>query len=280
MKSHACPSVRDALRLAAVLACAILVGRCNTASRDGGGRDVAAHQPHPPAQSAPEPAPPPPPPPAKPIPARSGADLKWPLINDGFYVQWLGRTWSTRYPSRLQERDGVGTLAQRNATGTYLGEDMVSGGSVSFEVRLDAGYLDPVGGGKHFIGITSWMADRSDRDAVGRTPWSRIELDNIGDKPRCVVWNYGPQFDGRATRITYAGPAFQPDRWYRIALEWSYREPAGRIVIRVDDQSYETAFEFVPGTVGPGRFFGFGHFETNRPEGCLHVRNLAVKSAG
>jgi hypothetical protein len=271
-----------------VLACAFLAGRCDSGAPHGGagGREA-------PAQAAPvvgqtqpyAPATAPPPAraeastatqPALPLP---GADPKRPLIREGRYVQWLGRTWSTRDPSRLSEQDGVGTLGQRNATGTYLGEAMVAGGSVAVEVRFDAGYLDPVGGGKHFIEIVSWLADRSDRAAVGRVPWSRIELDNLGGQPRCLVWNHGPQFAGRAARILRVGPAFEPDRWYRIRLDWNYREPRGRITVHIDDRSYETDSEFVPGTVGPGRFFGFGNVETNRPEGRMYVRHLVVRSA-
>jgi len=71
-----------------------------------------------------------------------------------------------------------------------------------------------------------------------------------------------------------SGPACQPDRWYHGKFDWSYRPPAGRITIHIDKQSYAGEFRFVPGTIGPGRFFLFGHVETVKPEGCLHVRNF------
>ena len=201
-------------------------------------------------------------------------DQQWPRIREGHYVKWVGRVWNTRKRARIREAGGVGTLGQRNGTGTYLGEATVNGGSVELDVKFDAGYLAPKGGGKHFLEIMSWMADRGDREAIGAGPWSRIELANLGDRPRCLVWNYGPHFRGRATEIFAIGPAFKPDRWYHIRFDWLYGEPDGRVTIGVDGRSYSAAFRFVPGTVGPGRFFLFGHVETTRPEGCLHFRSF------
>ena len=204
-------------------------------------------------------------------------DPHWPEVREGHYVRWLDRVWNTRKPDKIGQAGIVGTLGQRNGTATYLGEPRVSGGALEFDVAFDAGYLAPEGGGKHFMEIMSWVADRSDRQAIGVRPWSRIELANLGDRPRCLVWNYGPQFRGQAATIFPTGAAFKPDRWYRIRFEWTYREPAGRITIGVDDRSYASDFEFVPGTVGPGRFFLFGHVETSQPEGCLHFRHFRVE---
>ena len=200
----------------------------------------------------------------------------WPKVREGHYLRWVGRVWNTRKRDRIREAGGVGTLGQRNGTGTYLGEDKVNGGTVEFDVRFDAGYLAPKGGGKHFLEIMSWIADRGDRKAIAARPWSRVELANLGDRPRCIVWNYGSHFRGRATRIFPIGPAFEADRWYHVRFEWSYREPTGRVTICVDRRSYSASCQFVPRTVGPGRFFLFGHVETTQPEGRLHFRNFKV----
>lgn len=205
------------------------------------------------------------------------SDQHWPRIRGGYYVKWVDRVWNTRKPGKIWATGaGVGTLGQRNGTGTYLGEERVSSGTVELEVKFDAGYLAPKGGGKHFLEIMSWMADRGDRKAIRAQPSSRIELANLGDRPRCLIWNYGLQFQGRATKIFLIGPAFKPDRWYRIRFDWSYREPAGRVTIHVDGRSYSSEFEFVPETAGPGRFFLFGHIETTEPEGRLHFRRFSA----
>jgi len=204
----------------------------------------------------------------------SAADPHWPKIAGGHYVQWVGRVWNTRKPANVRQAGDVGALGQHNGTGTYLGEAMVNGGIVELDVKFDAGYLAPEGGGKHFLEIMSWMADRGDRAAIRARPSSRIELTNLGDRPRCIVWNYGPHFRGRATKIFPIGPAFKPDRWYHVRFDWSYREPAGEVTIHVDGRSYSEKFEFVKGTIGPGRFFLFGHVETTQPAGCLHFRNF------
>ena len=130
--------------------------------------------------------------------------------------------------------------------------------------------------------IMSWVADRSDRTALHATPWSRIELANLGDLPRCLVWNYGPHFRGEATKIIPIGPAFEPDRWYHVRFVWAYRAPTGFVRIHVDDRSYSTTFTFVNGTVGPGRFFLFGHVGTTRPEGrtgAAGIRHRAASTA-
>ena len=201
-------------------------------------------------------------------------DAHWPLVRGGHYVNWLGRVWNTRKVAKVRQAGGVGTLGQRNGTGTYLGEDAVNAGSVEFDVRFDGGYLAPAGGGKHFLEIMSWMADRGDRHAIGAKPSSRIELANLGDRPRCIIWNYGPQFAGRATSIFRIGPPFEPDRWYRIRFDWSYRDPEGTVTIHVDARRYPGTFKFVPGTVGPGRYFLFGHVETTQPQGALHFRQF------
>ena len=206
----------------------------------------------------------------------AAVDPRWPQIRDGHYVQWLGRTWNTRKQDVIWERDGVGTLGQRNGTGTYLGEESINGGSVEFDVEFDADYLAPEGGGKHFLEIMSWMADRGDREAINAKPWSRIELVNLADRPRCIVWNYGSHFHGEATEIFSVGPPFVPDRWYHVRFEWTYRNPAGKVTIRIDERAYSSAFEFVADTVGPGRFFLFGHVETTRPQGRLHCRNFKI----
>jgi len=212
-------------------------------------------------------------PPANPV---AVADQQWPLVREGHYVRWVDRIWNTRKPKKIWQGAGIGTLGQNNGTATYLGEDNVNTGTVELDVKFDAGYLAPKGGGKHFMEIMSWVADRSDRQAIRERPWSRIELARLGDRPRCVVWNYGSHFHGRATKIFSIGPAFEPDRWYHIRFDWSYQAPAGQITIRVDDRSYTAAFEFVPGTVGPGRFYLFGHVETLQPDGCMHFRNFKV----
>ena len=204
----------------------------------------------------------------------AGPDAQWPKVRGGHYVKWLGRVWNTRRPERLGEAGSVGTLGQRNGTGTYLGEESTDGGTVEFDVKFDAGYLAPEGGGKHFLEIMSWMADRGDRESIAAGPWSRIELANLGDRPRCVVWNYGPHFRGQATVISPIGPPFEADRWYHVRFDWSYRQPKGRIRIDIDGRSYSSSYQFVPGTIGPGRFFLLGHVETTQPEGRLHVRNF------
>ena len=208
----------------------------------------------------------------------AAADQHWPKIREGHYVKWVGRAWNTRKPDKIWQSGGVGTLGQHNGTGTYLGEERLGGGTVEFEVKFDAGYLAPEGGGKHFLEIMSWMADRGDRQAIRARPSSRIELANLGDRPRCLVWNYGPHFQGRATKIFPVGPAFEPDRWYHVRFDWSYHQPAGRVTIHIDDRSYPAAFEFVPETVGPGRYFLFGHVETTQPDGRLHFRNFKVSN--
>jgi len=206
----------------------------------------------------------------------SVADQRWPLISGGHYVRWADRVWNTRKPDKIWDDGSIGTLGQHNGTATYLGEDRVNAGTVEFDVKFDAGYLAPKGGGKHFMEIMSWVADRSARQAVSERPWSRIELANLGDRPRCLVWNYGPHFRGRATKIFSIGPAFEPGRWYHIVFDWSYQDSAGEITIRIDDDSYRNTFEFVPETAGPGRFYLFGHVETEQPDGCMHFRNFKV----
>jgi len=204
-------------------------------------------------------------------------DPQWPYVREGRYVRWLGRVWNTRRPDRIWQTGNVGTLGQHNGTATYLGENRVNGGIVEFDVKFDTGYLAPKGGGKHFLEIMSWVADRSDRKAVGARPWSRIELAGLGGRPRCLIWNYGPQFHGNATTVFSVGPAFKPDRWYHIRFDWTYRQPAGRFAVGIDDRSYQAEFRFLPGTIGPGRFFLFGHVETTQPDGRLHFRNLKVE---
>lgn len=204
------------------------------------------------------------------------SDQGWPQIREGHYVFWVDRVWNTRKLPKLWCDGDIGTLGQRNGTATYLGENRVNRGTVEFDVKFDAGYLATGGGGKHFLEIMSWVADRSDRQVIKAQPWSRIELANLGDSPRCLVWNYGSHFRGRATKIFRVGPAFQPDRWYHIKFDWSYRPPSGNIIIHIDNRSYESSFEFLPGTVGPGRFFIFGHVETPQPAGCLHFRSFRV----
>ena len=207
----------------------------------------------------------------------AAADPRWPQIREGHHVRWAGRTWNTRKRSRLWEDGGVARLGQRNGTATYLGEDRINAGTVEFDVKFDAGILAVGGGGKHFMEIMSWVADRSDRRAIQANPWSRIEVVNLADRPRCIVWNYGSHFRGQAAKIFPIGPAFQPDRWVHIRFEWAYRAPAGRITIRVDRQSYTSEYRFVPGTIGPGRYYLFGHVETRQPDGCLHFRNFQVR---
>jgi len=208
----------------------------------------------------------------------SVADEKWPGITAGHYLSWAGRTWNTRKPAKIWEGDGVGTLGQHNGTATYLGEDKIDAGTVEFDVKFDAGYLAPQGGGKHFMEIMSWVADRSDRGEISKQAWSRIELARLGDRPRCLVWNYGPHFKGQAAKIFSIGPAFEPDRWYHIRFDWLYEPPSGEVTIHVDGRSYESAFEFVPGTLGPGRFYLFGHVETEQPDGRMHFRKFKTGS--
>jgi len=201
-------------------------------------------------------------------------DQQWPAVTGGHYIRWAGRVWNTRKPARIWQNDTVGTLAQHNGTAAYLGEDKADAGTVEFDVRFDPGYLATKGGGKHFMEIMTWVADRSDRSAIGKKPWSRIELANLGDRPRCLIWNYGSHFEGRATKIFSIGPAFEPDRWRHIRFDWRYDAPVGEITIHVDDRSYTAPFEFVPGTLGPGRFYLFGHVETEQPQGRMHFRNF------
>lgn len=236
------------------------------------GCEVAEEQATRPAAPATAPAAPPTTAPAAAAPAAG----PWPLVREGHYLTCLGRTWNTRKPAKVRQAGGVATIGQRNGTGTYLGEDKVNAGRVELDVKFDAGFLAPEGGGKHFLEIMSWIADRGDRKAIAARPWSRIELAGLGGRPRCLVWNYGPQFRGRATRIIPIGPAFQADRWYHVRFDWSYRPPAGRFTVHIDDRAYSTDFQFVPGTVGPGRFFLFGHVETTQPAGCMHFRNVRV----
>jgi len=204
------------------------------------------------------------------------SDQQWPQVRQGHYVQWLDRAWNTRKPAKIWQVGEVGILGQHNGTATYLGEDKVNAGTVEFDVKFDRGYLAPEGGGKHFLEIMSWVADRSDRQAIGERPWSRIELARLGDRPRCYVWNYGSHFEGRATKFFSVGPAFEPDRWRHIKFAWSYQAPIGKITFHIDDQVYTNSFEFVPGTIGPGRFYLFGHVETVQPDGCLYFRNFKV----
>ena len=207
------------------------------------------------------------------------ADPRWPLVREGHYVQWLDRVWNTRKPAKIWQDGQVGSLGQHNGTGTYLGDDKVNYGTVEMEVKFDDGYLAPEGGGKHFLEIMSWIADRSDRDAVKERPWSRIEVTNLGDRLRCLVWNYGSHFRGRATAIFPVGPALKPDRWYRVRFDWSCRQTSGKVTIHIDDRSYSSDFKFVPNTEGPGRFFLFGHVETTQPEGRLHFREFKVSGS-
>jgi len=204
------------------------------------------------------------------------ADQRWPQVREGHYVRWVDRVWNTRKPDKIWDNSGIGTLGQHNGTATYLGEERVNAGTVEFDVKFDPGYLAPKGGGKHFMEIMSWVGDRSDRQAIRERPSSRIELTNLGDRPRCLVWNYGPHFRGRATKIFSIGPAFEPGRWYHIVFDWSCQDSAGEITIHIDDDSYRNTFEFVPETVGPGRFYLFGHVETEQPDGCMHFRNFKV----
>lgn len=205
-------------------------------------------------------------------------DQHWPQICEGYYVRWLDRIWNTRKRDKLWEVGETGTLGQRNGTATYLGEDKINSGVVEFEVKFDPGYLVPKGGGKHFLEIMSWVGDRFDRQVIQAHPHSRIELANLGDRPRCLIWNYGPHFQGRATKIFPIGSPFQPDRWYHIRFDWSYHEPMGEINLHIDKRVFSATFEFVPGTVGPGRFFLFGHVETLQPKGFLYFRNFSVGS--
>lgn len=208
----------------------------------------------------------------------AAADQHWPRVRAGHYVKWVDRVWNTRKPAKIWQDGDIGILGQHNGTGTYLGEDKAGGGTVEFDVKFDAGYLAPEGGGKHFLEIMSWIADRSDREAVRAQPWSRIELARFGDRPRCVVWNYGPHFNGETTELFSIGPPLKPDRWYHIRFDWSYRAPSGRVTIHIDDRSYSSTFKLVPNTEGPGRFFLFGHVETKQPEGRLHFRNFRINN--
>ena len=108
------------------------------------------------------------------------------------------------------------------------------------------------------------------RGALARRAWERV----VSSAPR----SHGRGTCARAaTTIFTIGPPFQADKWYRIQFEWSYRAPKGHVAIHVDDRAYESEFEFVPGTIGPGRFYLFGHVETRQPEGRLHFRNFKVR---
>jgi len=208
---------------------------------------------------------------ASPVPV---SDQQWPLVCEGRYIRWVDRAWNTRKQAKIWEDGDIGTLGQHNATATYLGEDKVNAGTVELDVKFDTGYLAPKGGGKHFMEIMSWVADRSDRQAISERPWSRIELARLGDRPRCLVWNYGSHFRGEPTKIFSIGPPFEPDRWYHIRFDWFYQAPAGEVTIYIDERSYTGAFEFVSGTLGPGRYYLFGHVETEQPDGCMHFRDF------
>jgi hypothetical protein len=250
--------------IVAAAALALCAG-CRSAPRTGAAPDGQTPAPAPASQAAEPPAESRPP---------AVPDPHWPLVREGHYIRWAGRVWNTRKPQKVWQRGDVGILGQRNGTGTYLGEDRLYDGIVEVEVKFDAGYLAPEGGGKHFLEIMSWIADRSDRRAVGAKPWSRIELAQLGRRPRCVVWNYGPQFDGRAAGLFSIGPAFEADRWYRIRFQWRCGEASNRITIQVDEKAYSSDFALRPQTVGPGRFFLFGHVETTQPAGRMYFRNF------
>lgn len=202
---------------------------------------------------------------------------QWPYIVDGKCVDWMGRLWNTRFPQKLHQNGTVGSMDQRNGTGVFLGEAYTDRGHVDFDAKADPGMLEIGGGGKHWFEVMSWLGDRSDRNALPQ-PSTRVEIANIADRPRVLVWNYGPHFDGHAAEIFDVGEPWQPDRWYHVAFDWDYDRPEARleITISIDGDAYGRTVQLEQDSEGPGRFFMFGHVETNSGSGQLHIRNVVV----
>ena len=197
---------------------------------------------------------------------------QWPYITEGHCVEWVGRLWNTRKPSKLATSGGSGVMEERNATATFLGEDKANRGRVTTVVRPDKDILEVGGGGKHFVEVMSWVADRSAKGSLP-TPWTRVEIARVADHPKVIVWNYSPNFNGKAAKIFDAGDPWQAGKTYTVTFDWDYIPSSGKLDIEVEinGKSYQEVVDLIPGSEGPGRFFLFGHVETQSGGGHLTV---------
>ena len=209
-----------------------------------------------------------------------GMHPEWKYVVEGKGVELQGRKWNTRKADGVENTENYGVVAQRNGTATLLGEAFQNRGKVEWEAWYETGVLEVGGGGKHFHEVMSYVSDRAGkfRQTIRKGWTSRIEIASLADRPRCIVWNYGPDFDSKASAIVTLGKPPKENEWIKWALQWNFDPDTAVLEFMVTrgDQSYSGKVELKKGTEGPGRFFLHGHVETESGKGRIRFRNFKV----
>lgn len=106
------------------------------------------------------------------------------------------------------------------------------GGRVSWSCTYHDNITADIQGGNHYHQIFSWHLSASQGSAIDGTPQLRFELDNLGTRPRAVLW---PYFTGEREMVVYLGDEFrvQEGREYEWAIEWDYDRRRGFLNIEV-----------------------------------------------
>lgn len=190
------------------------------------------------------------------------SDFHSKCVADGF---WEG--FATGSVSKLRDD---GSNRERNATikslDSILGlplDTMLDQGAIEFLVKLNAAALETGGGGKHLMNLASTPLSRGGRDVKKLT---RIEIASPGGpQARIVLHNYNEAGQGGAREIGKLGFHWIPDEYIRIQLGWA---KVGNILgVFVNGQTFETTL--LPGSEGPGRYWGSGHMETMSGGGVM-----------
>lgn len=229
--------------------------------------------------NAPPPQPPDPPDPTDPPP--SDQPCKHPqfeYVVEGSCVDLGGVVHNTRKRNKTQDTSEYFQIGQRNGTCTQI--DKISKGRVKWEAYYENGVLEVGGGGKHFHEVMSYVADRAGqfRPIIRDMDTIRIELANLGDRPRCIVWNYDADFDGRASLILGLGEALPETQWIPWELAWDYNATTGKVRVEVvkAGRTFSATADVTPGSQGPGRFWlPLGHVETATGNGGVRFRNVS-----
>ena len=203
------------------------------------------------------------PPPVMPLPDVGACDDLGGLVSDfhskcvadGF---WEG--FATGSVSKLRDD---GSNRERNATikslDSILGlplDTMLNQGAIEFLVKLNAAALETGGGGKHLMNLASTPLSRGGRDSKKLT---RIEIANPGDpQARSVLQNYDESSAGGARELGKLGFHWIPDEYIIIKMGWI--KTGDLLNLLVNGQVFETTL--LPGSEGPGRYWGSGHMET------------------
>lgn len=193
------------------------------------------------AGQTPPPEPPPvDPPPVEPPPVVPG---EFPYVQSGKYVMLGGRKYNTRAIDdghghfACDLGDGRFEISEANATATYCKEWVGQQGNyitgkVTWNARYDGGITSDIQGGNHYHQINSWHLQASQGTPIDGTPQLRFELDNLGSRPRGILW---PYFTGEREMVVYLGDNFrvQEGITYEWTIEWGMDLTSGLVEITV-----------------------------------------------